>query len=88
MRWPSIRRDRVVFLTYLRFDVGAVLADLRMAADARGGAVSPAFVVQVFAENFPAFLILAGLAAITQIIGVPRPAAAGPDGFLPCVHWR
>ena len=58
----------VLFLAYLRFDAGAMLADLRMAADARSGAVSPAFVMQVFAENFPAFLILAGLAAMTQIV--------------------
>jgi len=58
----------VMFLAYLRFDAGAMLADLRMAADARSGAVSPAFVAQVFAENFPAFLILAGLGAMTQIV--------------------
>ncbi len=61
------------FLAYLRFDVGAILADLRMAADARSGAVSPAFVAQVFAENFPGFLILGGLALMTRILR--RPAA-------------
>jgi hypothetical protein len=59
----------LAFLAYLRFDLGAMLADLRMAADARSGALSPAFVVQVFAENFPGFLILAGLAAMTQAVG-------------------
>jgi hypothetical protein len=64
------------FLAYLRFDVGAMLADLRMAADARSGAVSPAFVVQVFAENAPGFLILAGLAAMTQAVRLP-PADGG-----------
>ena len=57
------------FLAYLRFDVGAIWADLRMAADARAGAVSPAFVGQVLAENFPGFLILAGLAAMAQMAG-------------------
>ena len=61
------------FLAYLRFDAGAMVADLRMAASARGGALSPAFVAQVFAENFPGFLILAGLAA-TATMAV-RPAA-------------
>lgn len=66
----------LLFLAYLRFDVGAILADLRMAADARSGAVSPAFVVQVFAENFPGFLVLAGLAAMTQVLGRP-PAERG-----------
>lgn len=63
----------VAFLAYLRFDVGAMLADLRMAASARSGAVSPAFVMQVFAENFPGFLILAGLAAMTQMVVRPPP---------------
>src|SRR5207344_996948 len=58
----------IMFLAYLRFDASAMLADLRMAADARSGAVSPAFLAQVVAENFPAFLILAGLAAMTQIV--------------------
>jgi hypothetical protein len=75
----------MAFLAYLRFDLGAMLADLRMAADARSGAVSPAFVLQVFAENFPGFLILAGLAAMTQMAG-----RAAPDGgWLPRVlHFR
>ena len=59
----------LAFLAYLRFDLGAMLADLRMAADARSGAISPAFVIQVFAENFPGFLILSGLAAMTQMAG-------------------
>lgn len=62
----------VPFLAFLRFDVAAMLSDLRMAADARSGAVSPAFVMQVFAENFPGFLILTGLAAMTQILRSPR----------------
>jgi hypothetical protein len=62
----------VAFLAYLRFDLGAMLADLRMAADARTGAISPAFVLQVFAENFPGFLILAALAAMTQMAGRAR----------------
>jgi hypothetical protein len=53
-----------------------MLADLRMAADARSGGLSPAFVMQVFAENFPGFLILAGLAAMTQMAGRP-PADRG-----------
>jgi hypothetical protein len=61
------------FLAYLRFDISAILADLRMAADARSGAVKPAFVAQVFAENFPGFLILAALAAMTGFL--PRPPA-------------
>ena len=56
------------FLAYLHFNVGAILADLRMAADARSGAVSPAFVLQVFAENFPGFLILIALGAMTRIL--------------------
>ena len=43
----------MAFLVYLRFDIGAMWSDLRMAADARSGAVSPAFLMQVFAENFP-----------------------------------
>jgi hypothetical protein len=63
----------MAFLAYLRFDVGAMLADLRMAADARSAALSPAFIIQVFAENFPGFLILAGLALMTQVGW--RPAA-------------
>ncbi len=69
----------MAFLAYLRFDVGAMLADLRMAADARSGAISPAFVMQVFAENFPGFLILAGLAAMAQMLGrsAPRLGWAG-----------
>jgi hypothetical protein len=69
----------MAFLAYLRFDVGAMWADLRMAADARSGAISPAFVVQVFAENFPGFLILAGLAAMAQVLG-PPPADRGWKG--------
>ena len=71
----------VMFLAYLRFDAGAMLADLRMAADARSGAVSPAFLAQVVAENFPAFLILAGLGAMTQIIRL-LPAGRGWVGRL------
>ena len=63
------------FLAYLHFDLGAILADLRMAADARSGAVSPAFVLQVFAENFPGFLILVALGAMTRIL---RRAPASP----------
>src|ERR1019366_6865933 len=63
------------FLAYLRFDVGAMLADLRMAADARAGAISPAFVVQAFAENIPGLLILGGLAATAQM--AVRPAGRG-----------
>jgi hypothetical protein len=61
----------LAFLAYLRFDVGAMLADLRMAAGARGGGVSKAFLLQVFAENLPGFLILAGLAAMAQVVGRP-----------------
>jgi hypothetical protein len=68
----------VAFLAFLRFDLGAMLADLRMAANARSGAVSPAFVAQVFAENFPAFLILAALAATVQMAARP----ASPRGWL------
>jgi len=64
----------IAFLSYLRFDVGAMWSDLRMAADARSGAVSPAFVMQVFAENFPGFLILAAMA---QMAGPPAPADRG-----------
>jgi hypothetical protein len=63
----------MAFLVYLRFGQGAMLADLRMAADARSGALSPAFVMQVFAENFPGFLILAGLAATAQMAVRPPP---------------
>jgi len=59
----------MAFLAYLRFDVGAMLADLRMAADARGGAVSPASLRQEFAENIPGFFVLAGLAVLVQIAG-------------------
>jgi hypothetical protein len=65
----------LAFLAYLRFDVGAMLADLRMAADARSGALSPAFVVQAFAENIPGLLILGGLAATAQM--AVRPAGRG-----------
>ena len=72
----------IAFLAYLRFGVGAMLADLRMAADARSGAISPAFVMQVFAENFPGFLILAGLAAMTQMIGPPPPEGGWVKGVL------
>ncbi len=61
----------LAFLAYLRFDIGAMWSDLRMAADARSGAVSPAFVVQVFAENFPGFLILAAMAVLAA---PPAPA--------------
>ena len=64
------------FLAYLRFDVGAMLADLRMAADARAGAISLKPVLRVLAENFPGFLILAGLAALTQV-AVSPPASSG-----------
>jgi hypothetical protein len=71
----------IAFLAYLRFDLGAMWADLRMAADARSGAVSPAFVMQVFAENFPGFLILAGLAAMTQIARRP-PVDLGRVGTI------
>src|ERR1035437_3618522 len=66
----------MAFLAYLRFDVSAMLADLRMAADARGGAVSAASLRGGFAENFPNFLILAGLAAMAQVVGRP-PADRG-----------
>jgi hypothetical protein len=66
----------MAFLAYLRFDVGAILVDLGMAASARSGAISPAFLGQVFAENLPGFLILAGLAATTQM-AVPSPAGRG-----------
>ena len=59
----------MAFLAYLRFDVGAMLADLRMAANARGGAVSPASLRQEFAENIPGFFVLAGLAVLVQIAG-------------------
>ncbi len=76
----------MAFLAYLRFDVGAMWADLRMAADARSGAVSPAFVMQVFAENFPGFLILAGLAAMAQMLGPPAPADRGWVGRV--LHYR
>jgi hypothetical protein len=62
----------MAFLAYLRFDVGAMLADLRMAADARSGAISPASLRQEFAENFPGFLMLAGLAVLVQIAGPAR----------------
>ncbi len=64
----------IAFLAYLRFDVGAMWSDLRMAADARSGAVSPAFVMQVFAENFPGFLILAAMA---YLAGPTAPAHPG-----------
>ena len=64
------------FFAYLRFDLSGMLADLRMAADARSGAVSPAFVLQVMAENFPAFLILAALAVMAQLAG-RAPAGKG-----------
>jgi hypothetical protein len=57
----------MAFLAYLRFDVGAIFADLRMAADARSGAVSLASLRQTLAENFPGFLMLAGLAALVQM---------------------
>jgi hypothetical protein len=72
----------MAFLGYLRFDVGAMLADLRMAADARSGAISPAFVTQVFAENFPGFLVLAGLAAMTQVMGPPPSEGGWVKGVL------
>ena len=72
----------MAFLAYLRFDVGAMLADLRMAADARSGAISPAFVTQVFAENFPGFLVLAGLAAMTQVMGPPPSEGGWVKGVL------
>jgi hypothetical protein len=71
----------LMFLAFLRFDASAMLADLGMAADARSGAVSPAFLAQVFAENFPAFLILAGLAAMSQIVR-RLPAGGGWVGRL------
>ena len=64
----------MAFLAYLRFDLGAMWSDLRMAADARSGAVSPAFVMQVFAENFPGFLILAAMA---QMVGPPASVDCG-----------
>ena len=73
----------MAFLAYLRFDVGAMWSDLRMAADARSGAVSPAFVMQVFAENFPGFLILAAMA---HMAGPPAPADRGWVGRL--LHFR
>src|ERR1017187_8074398 len=71
----------IAFLAYLRFDLGAMWADLRMAADARSSAVSPAFVMQVLAENCPGFLILAGLAAMTQI-GRRPPVDLGRVGTI------
>src|ERR1035437_2120389 len=61
----------MAFLAYLRFDVGAMLSGLRMAAGARGGGGSPWFGIQVFAENFPGFVILAGLAAMAQLVEPP-----------------
>jgi hypothetical protein len=73
----------MAFLAYLRFDVSAMWADLRMAADARSGAVSPAFVLQVFAENFPGFLILA---ALTVLSAPPAPADGGWTGRV--LHFR
>jgi hypothetical protein len=73
----------MAFLAYLRFDVSAMWADLRMAADARSGAVSPAFVMQVFAENFPGFLILAAMA---RMVGPPSPADHGWVGRVR--HFR
>ena len=72
----------MAFLAYIRFDLGAMLADLRMAADARSGALSPAFVMQVFAENFPGFLILAGLAATAQMAVHPQPGRGWLGGVL------
>lgn len=56
------------FLAYLRFDLGAMLADLRTAALVRTWG-SPAFIVQVWADNVPGFLILAALAAMAQVAG-------------------
>ena len=57
----------LAMLVYMRFDFSGMLADLRMAADARGAKIKPAFVLQVFAENFPGFLILTALAAAAQM---------------------
>jgi hypothetical protein len=71
----------IVFLAYLRFAVGAMLADLRTAALAKSWAASPAFIMQVLADNFPSFLILAGLAAMTQMARRP-PADRGWLGRL------
>jgi hypothetical protein len=72
----------LAILAYLRFDAGAMLTDLRMAADARSGAVAWGFVRGVFLSNFPGFLILAGLAATAQM--AQRPAAGG--GWAGQVH--
>ena len=73
----------MAFLAYLRFDIGAMWRDLRMAADARSGAVSPAFVMQVFAENFPGFLILAAMGAL-----VAPPGAADRGWVGRVLHFR
>ena len=73
----------MAFLAYLRFDIGAMWRDLRMAADARSGAVSPAFVMQVFAENVPGFLILAALGAL-----VAPPGAADRGWVGRVLHFR
>jgi hypothetical protein len=64
------------FMAYLGFHAGALLADFRMAADARTGALSKAWVAQVFVENIPAFAILCGLAWMSQAAD-PMDAGSG-----------
>ena len=49
----------VMFLAYLRFDAERDAGGFAHGGGRAQGAVSPAFLMQVFAENFPAFLILA-----------------------------
>ncbi|MEO8593015.1 MAG: hypothetical protein ABI759_06825 [Candidatus Solibacter sp.] len=66
------------FLAYIDFQIGKLLADVRMAADARGGAIAPGFVAEIFFNALPGFLIVAALAMISQHSNPTRPAPGLP----------
>jgi len=72
----------LAFAAYLRFDFGPMLSDLRMAADARSGAVSKAFLAQVFAENSPALLMLCGLTAVALLARATQTRRQGWPRFV------
>jgi hypothetical protein len=54
------------FLFFIHFQLGKWIADLRMSADARSGAVPIGWAGEVFTSNLPGILIVAGLAILSQ----------------------
>lgn len=80
----------LAFLAYVRFDVAAIWSDLRMAADARSGAVSPAFILPVFAENFRIFSFWPGWQRLPREWRIPRRiAVCWEESFASgCSCWQ